>query len=210
MNRLWLNACWVTLAALSFVVSPSAVLAATAAREPLAGLADFTWAERANFRIGNANRFATIGAAQRLSLVAIVTDPQSDGEPLASDTLRVHELVSAFAFTRELRGRVSDTHSPRHVARLSSFVPLYDTTTFGGIEMDYLSDLKPSTGQRRPRFLLTSVTLHTRAFGRGIEISATAQNLFNKHYSFPGSTGQVQDTMPQVGRSLRVKLTYRF
>jgi outer membrane receptor protein involved in Fe transport len=43
-----------------------------------------------------------------------------------------------------------------------------------------------------------------------MELAATVHNLFDTKYRDPGSEEHRQDSIVQVGRSVRVKLTYRF
>jgi len=54
------------------------------------------------------------------------------------------------------------------------------------------------------------VTLFSRPLGKNFEASASIYNLFDERDGYSGSTEHVQDTIPLVGRSFRVKATYRF
>jgi iron complex outermembrane receptor protein len=43
-----------------------------------------------------------------------------------------------------------------------------------------------------------------------LEVSAGAYNLLDTRYEYPGAGDHLQDAIGQDGRSLRLKLTYRF
>jgi iron complex outermembrane receptor protein len=54
------------------------------------------------------------------------------------------------------------------------------------------------------------VTVSSRRLGNGIELAASVFNLFDNKYSDPGSEEHRQDSIVQIGRTVRVKLTYKF
>jgi outer membrane receptor protein involved in Fe transport len=45
---------------------------------------------------------------------------------------------------------------------------------------------------------------------RGLELTFSAHNLFDKRYAHPGADTNWQNALEQDGRSLRVKASYRF
>jgi iron complex outermembrane receptor protein len=53
-------------------------------------------------------------------------------------------------------------------------------------------------------------TLFSRALVKGMDVSATVYNLFDTRYAFPSAGEFLQEKIEQDGRTLRVKLTYRF
>ena len=101
-------------------------------------------------------------------------------------------------------------NSPRHLGKLNLILPLYRETVYAGLEGQYLSGLKTITGTRTTDFTVVNLTLFAGTPVEGLSLSASIYNLFDRAYAYPGSTGHVQNTIPQDGRSLRVKLTYRF
>lgn len=58
--------------------------------------------------------------------------------------------------------------------------------------------------------MLANWTLFSRELVKNLEASASIHNLFDKKYGFPGGPEHLQDTIPQDGRTFRLKLTYRF
>jgi outer membrane receptor for ferrienterochelin and colicins len=100
--------------------------------------------------------------------------------------------------------------SPRHNAKLGVVVPLLAEHLFAGLEVQYLSDMATVQGNRTDDLLLVNTTLFSRELARGLELSASVYNLFDERDGFSGSTEHTQDTIPQLGRSFRVKLTWRF
>ncbi|MCX6903988.1 MAG: TonB-dependent receptor [Verrucomicrobia bacterium] len=123
-----------------------------------------------------------------------------------------------------LRGRVSyalqetwDTatdktlsNSPRHLAKFNLSVPLYQDKVFAGLEVQCESAVRSVYDTRINSFWLMNATLFSQKIVRGLEFTASVQNLFDQPYAFPGSLAHRQAELPQLGRSLWFKLTYRF
>jgi iron complex outermembrane receptor protein len=81
---------------------------------------------------------------------------------------------------------------------------------FAGLELQYQSTVKTLAGRRADEFVTVNLTLFSKDIVKGLELSASVYNLFDTRYGFPGTGGHLQDTIGQDGRSVRVKLTYRF
>ena len=64
-------------------------------------------------------------------------------------------------------------------------------------------------GTTMPLPQVANVTLAPRIRGP-FDLSASIYNLFDERYSDPGSAELVQDLIPQNGRNLRIKLSWRF
>jgi outer membrane receptor protein involved in Fe transport len=58
-------------------------------------------------------------------------------------------------------------------------------------------------------FLLVNATLLTRRLNKNFDFSASLYNLLNKQYAESGGIELVQASIPQDGRSFRVKIVYR-
>lgn len=99
-------------------------------------------------------------------------------------------------------------NSPRHMAKLNLSVPLAGGAWSAALEMQYLSSLRTLAGNEAPGFLLANATLLGRRVVKGLDLSLSLYNLFGRSYAYPGSTGHIQDVIPQDGRSFRVKLSY--
>ena len=60
-------------------------------------------------------------------------------------------------------------------------------------------------GYRLPPATLATVTM-IQPIGRSFELFGTVRNLFNEQYSDPASDQNLQDSLPQNGRTVRVGL----
>ena len=59
-------------------------------------------------------------------------------------------------------------------------------------------------------YTVANITVSGRKLLPWLEVSASVHNLFDKAYADPGGQEHVQDTIPQDGRSLRVKVMASF
>lgn len=111
------------------------------------------------------------------------------------------------------------TNSPRHQAKLNLNYPLLAHKLFAGAELQYTSSRKTLLGRDSGSFFITNLTLFSQNIIKGLELSGTIYNLFDKRYRDPVA-GELTidpeapelglDTVEQDGRTFRVKLTYRF
>ena len=111
------------------------------------------------------------------------------------------------------------TNSPRHQAKLNLNYPLMTQKLFAGGELQYTSSRKTLLGRQSGSFFITNLTLFSQNLIKGLELSGTVYNLFDKRYRDPVA-GELTidpeapelglDTVQQDGRTFRVKLTYRF
>ena len=123
-----------------------------------------------------------------------------------------------------LKGRVSYTfqkaedrqtgdvlsNSPKHLAKFSVGVPLIKEKLFAGMEAQYMSTRRTLADKDADAFWLTNLTLSSTKLVKGLEVSASVYNLFDKRYGDPGSGEHLQDVIEQDGRSVRIQLTYGF
>ena len=105
--------------------------------------------------------------------------------------------------------RVELTDSPRELAKLSLLAPLGGKAS-AGFELQYYSSMLTISGARNRAFWLANLTLYQKQIGEHTTLSATAYNLFNSNYSYPGSSDHLQTVIPQDGRELRLKVDHRF
>jgi outer membrane receptor for ferrienterochelin and colicins len=115
-----------------------------------------------------------------------------------------------FQDSRNLTSGSSLANSPRHLAKASVVVPLVGERVFAGIEEQFTSGRKTLSGNDAPGFFISNLTLFGRNVLRGLEISGSIYNLFNRHYADPGAEEHWEDIIPQDGRTFRVKLTYAY
>jgi len=113
--------------------------------------------------------------------------------------------------------RPVDTHSgsvlhnaPTHLANGNVFVPFLSKRLNAGLDLHYGSSRRTRAGNRAAGFFLSNLTLSTKQFGGGFELSGSIYNLFDKNYGYLGGDEHRQDMIFQDGRTGRVKLTYAF
>jgi iron complex outermembrane receptor protein len=102
------------------------------------------------------------------------------------------------------------TNSPRHLIKANLTVPLYAEKVFASFELQYQSGITVLSGRRTDSYVIGNATLYSKAIARNMEVSASVYNVFDTRYDSPGSGGHLQDTIPQDGRSFRLKLTYKY
>jgi iron complex outermembrane receptor protein len=102
------------------------------------------------------------------------------------------------------------TSSPRQLGRLNISAPLAGERLRAGLEVQSHSSVMTLDGAKAGSFVLTNLTFISRELAPGLELSASIYNLFDKDYGYPGAEDHTQDTIPQPGRSLRIKATFRF
>jgi len=102
------------------------------------------------------------------------------------------------------------TNSPIHLIKLNGIVPIWKDKLFLGLEEQFTSGRKTYTGGQAKSFFTTNLTLFSANLIKGLEISATVYNLFNRKYFDPVGEEHRQDKIEQDGIAFRFKTTYRF
>jgi outer membrane receptor for ferrienterochelin and colicins len=149
------------------------------------------------------------------------------GRPLYtnSDTLRSRgiELGLAAKLPRSMEGAISYSfqssrdqrtgdvlsNSPKQLAKANFSLPLVQKKLFASLEAQYTSTRRTLSQTDLGGFLVMNATLFSRNLGKGLELSASLYNLFDKRYADSGGLEHLQASIPQDGRSFRVKLSYR-
>lgn len=100
-------------------------------------------------------------------------------------------------------------NSPRLLAKLGLIWPL-PYSWHAGAEVQYTSERRTTFGEA-DAYTLANLTLTRSNILKGLDVSVSAYNLFDKEYEDPADTGAfVQDILRQDGRTFRLKLDYRF
>lgn len=102
------------------------------------------------------------------------------------------------------------TNSPVHLVQTSAAVPLPWHGFSAGLATRYMSERLTVSGGRVDPVTLTNLTILGRSPHNGFEVSASIFNLFDARWEDPGSEEHRQDGIVQNGRTLRLRLTYRF
>ncbi len=101
------------------------------------------------------------------------------------------------------------SNAPKQLAKANLSLPLTRHGLFANLEAQYTSERRTIAGTDLGGFLLVNATLLTRRLSKDFDFSASLYNLFNKQYVESGGIEHVQASIPQDGRSFRMKLVYR-
>jgi len=103
------------------------------------------------------------------------------------------------------------SNSPEHLLKLNITMPLWKDKLFASVEEQYASKRKTYLGNYTSDAAITNITVYGQRFVKGLELSASIYNLFDRKYADPVSTDlRPLNTVQQDGRSYRLKLTYAF
>jgi len=102
------------------------------------------------------------------------------------------------------------TNSPQRLAKAQLLVPILRDRLTAGFNAQYVGARGTLAGREAKEYVLTNLSLLAPQLLPHLELSATAYNLLNAAYAFPGSEEHLQDMIAQDGRSFRLKATYRF
>ena len=161
------------------------------------------------------------------NLITRITDPQSgnqtfvnvgrvtssgfESEVEVKSNFGMQGLFSyAYQSSRDSDSGAKLSNSPAHMLKLNLNTRLGFRNTFGGLELQYMSDRKTLAAQTAEDFLITNFTVLTQQFKNRFDLSFSIYNLFDTRYGNPASVDHRQDIIPQDGRTFRLKLTYRF
>lgn len=134
------------------------------------------------------------------------------------------EIEAEAQWASGLRGRASyantraeDTatgvrlsNSPEHLGKLGLSLPLRNDKLVASLDLQGMSGRRTVRGGRVSGVVLANATLLGRELVKGLEVSASVYNLFDRRYSDPVATDFKQDSIEQDGRSFRIRLTGRF
>jgi iron complex outermembrane receptor protein len=99
-------------------------------------------------------------------------------------------------------------NAPEHLGKLNLTVPVIRDRVRAGGETQYVSRRNSVGGETLGGLWLVNVTLFSATLVEGIELSASAYNVFDSNYRDPTS-GDL-DAVEQDGRTFRLKVLYRF
>jgi len=100
-------------------------------------------------------------------------------------------------------------NSPRQLAKANLSIPLFQRKLFASADAQYTSRTRTVAQTELGGFFLVNVSVFSRKITKKIDFSGGLYNLLNKRYADSGSVEHVEASIPQDGRSFRIKLTYR-
>lgn len=101
-------------------------------------------------------------------------------------------------------------NSPHQLGKANLSVPVWRKKLFTSVESQYTSRRTTISGPVLGSFVLVNATLLARQLARNLDFSANLDNVFDKRYADSGGLEHQEISIPQDGRSFRLKLTYRF
>lgn len=153
------------------------------------------------------------------------TEDLSDGmlvyRNLSGATARGMELQYELATDAGIRMRASQSwqkaedaetgrrlpNSPISLTKLNLSLPFWQRKATAGLEAQYVGRRLTQTASV-PGIWLANVNLYSEKILNKTLLSLSMFNVFNRRYGDPASVEHVQETIPQVGRTLLLKLTY--
>lgn len=138
---------------------------------------------------------------------------QSRGIEIQADTVLANNLsgylgLSLLKATDTQTGEWT-TNSPRAIASAGVSISLADKLYLSP-EMQYLGRRKTLAGDETSALNVVDLTLKTRAKQGKPSFSLSIYNLLNKSIYVPGSCAQIQDQIPQEGRTVQFEASYNF
>jgi outer membrane receptor for ferrienterochelin and colicins len=100
-------------------------------------------------------------------------------------------------------------NSPLHQTKLNAIIPV-TRHAFGGIELLYSSAQQSYHQTRVSPSFLSNLTLSTKPFWSGFELSASCYNATNRRWFSPSPPSTTEPAILQDGRTFRFKLSYHF
>lgn len=112
--------------------------------------------------------------------------------------------------TRDDRTDEVLTNAPEHLLKLAVAAPLLRDWLVAGPEVQYTARRRTRAGGAASGYWLVNVTLLSRRLAPGLTASLSVYNVLDRRYGDPGGAEHRQDVIEQDGRTVRLKLTYRF
>ncbi len=103
--------------------------------------------------------------------------------------------------------QLSLTNSPPQLAKMNLTAPLVHHWFSMGVEGLYADPRKTYAGTYAGRYAIANVTVSSREFGGGFQLSASVYNLFNNKYSDPVGPEIEEPALQQNGRGFRIQIS---
>lgn len=101
-------------------------------------------------------------------------------------------------------------NSPHVLGQGNLSVPLFHKRLFASTNLQYVSRRRTLAGNFAGAYVLPDFTLSSQKAVKGWDLSASIYDAFNTQYSDPASVAHLEDTLPQDGRTFRLKFVYHF
>lgn len=117
-----------------------------------------------------------------------------------------------YAWVRTLDKTTRSTlaNSPENMITANWIVPIIPDRFFAGLEAKYISRRKTLSGSHADSTVVTNLTLTYQNLLRNLDVQVGIYNLSDEDYAHPGLLEHTQDVIEQDGRTVGVKVLYRF
>lgn len=186
-----------------------------------------SWELEVDHQFGKAYYFSGAGFLNRIDdLIAPSIDPLT-GNPIYLNTSPVktkgiewefggkwaNGVESSISHTlQDTRNVVTNnvlTNSPKQLGKVNLSIPLVQRKFFASVDAQYVSERRTVAQTDLGGYLLVNLTFFTRKLTEKMDISGGLYNVLDKKYAESGGIEHRETSIPQDGRSFRVKLTYR-
>jgi outer membrane receptor for ferrienterochelin and colicins len=116
----------------------------------------------------------------------------------------------SYVRTRDESTGMRLSNSPEHMGKLNVVAPLWTDKVSLGFELQALGERQTIDNSRVNGFIVCNLTLFSQELIRNLDCSISIYNLFEEDYADPVSDEFQQTAISQPGRTLRLKVTYRF
>ena len=186
-----------------------------------------TWEVDVDHRFGQPYYFSAAAFLNNISDLIVQTLDPTTGSPVYLNSAPVQTKGLTWEFGAKwangVEGSVSHslqdsrdlvTHnvlpnSPKQLAKANLTAPLVQKKLFLALDAQYVSRRRTVQETDLGGYFVTNINLLTRKLSDRFDICGGLYNLFDKRYAETGGVEHVQASIPQDGRSFRVKLTYR-
>jgi outer membrane receptor for ferrienterochelin and colicins len=174
------------------------------------------------------NLRATVYAWDMMNLITLGVDPisgisqyqQTSHKVLARGTeLSLDKtwdwgarLRSSFGIQSAEQQGSSLQNSPQYLGKLNVSIPVPLMAGLrAGFELQYYGKRKTNDSTHTDSYFLSNLNLVTDVrWVKGLEASLSFYNLFNEHYQHPAADTNWQNSLSQPGRTVRLRMDYRF
>lgn len=126
--------------------------------------------------------------------------------------LHIDDIESHLSYTyQQSRSAAADSpNAPSHMIKFNLSAPLLPEKLFAGLEVQYVSQRQTIAGQKADSYTITNLSLSSRHWLPGVELSGGFYNIFNERYVDPSSPPLLPDTIAQDGRNYRLRISLEF
>ncbi|CAK0779379.1 iron complex outermembrane recepter protein [Gammaproteobacteria bacterium] len=101
-------------------------------------------------------------------------------------------------------------NSPENLGKLNLAFPWFHNRMRTGLELQYVGSRLTENQDRLGSYTLANLTFTADHFLRGLSLSASVRNLFDRRYAAVAPSGFVQDALQMDGRTVWLQLQYDF